>query len=386
MPENTIRISNKSVARSYEVLVGASLLPETGTAARQLLGDGAAKILVVSNPRVFGLYGETIKKTLLRAGFETSVWLMKDGERYKSFRSLERLLAAAAETRLSRTDAIVALGGGVVGDLAGFASAVYMRGIRFIQVPTTLLAMIDSSVGGKTGINLDFGKNLVGSFHNPSGVFADVSTLATLPRREIAAGLYESVKHGILAGGKLFNDTAKFLQRYKLSDFGDHGLNDDFYPALQSLIASQVAFKASVVRSDEREDVSRSDARSRKILNLGHTVGHALEKVTEYRRLKHGEAVGYGLMAAARLSNLLDILPSDELELLNDVLHRVGKLPPLTAINAKDVVKAVNFDKKSVGGDLQWVLLEGVGKPVIVSGSDIPRSAVTEAVKTILKK
>jgi 3-dehydroquinate synthase len=377
---------SRSIAHAYEVRVGDSLLPVTGVAARQILGDGAKKVLIVSNPKVFGLYGEIVRKGLLQSGFEASVWLMKDGERYKSLRSLEKLLAAAAESRLSRTDAIVALGGGVVGDLAGFAAAAYMRGIRFIQVPTTLLAMIDSSVGGKTGINLSFGKNLVGSFHNPSGVLADVSTLSTLPRREVTAGLCETVKHGILAGGKLFNNISKFLQRYNSGDFADRGVDDDFYPELQSLIAGQVAFKASVVNSDEREDVSRTDARSRKILNLGHTVGHALEKVTGYRRLKHGEAVGYGLMAAARLSKILDILPGDDLQLLNDVLHRVGTLPPLTAIDAKDVVGAVNFDKKSVGGDLQWVLLEGIGKPVIVSNSDIPRSAVTEAVKTILKK
>lgn len=386
MPENTIEVTNRSAVHTYEVRVGSSLLPEVGSSTRQVLGDDAKKVLIVSNSRVFGLYGEIVRKSLAQSGFGTSVWLMTDGERYKSLRSLEQLLAAAAEIGLSRTDAIVALGGGVVGDLAGFAAAVYMRGIRFIQLPTTLLAMIDSSVGGKTGINLSFGKNLVGSFHNPSAVLADVTTLATLPKREVTAGLCESVKHGILAGGKLFKNVSTFLECFNLSDFTGRSVGDDFYLALQSLIAGQVAFKASVVRSDEREDVSRIDARSRKILNLGHTVGHALEKVTQFRRLKHGEAVGYGMMAAVRLSKSLDILPSDDLQLLNDVLHRVGKLPRLTAIDATDVVKAVNFDKKSVGGDLQWVLLEGIGKPIIVSNSDIPRSAINEAVKTILKK
>jgi len=385
MSENTVKITHRSAVSTYEVRVGDSLMSETGSAARQVLGDEAKKALIVSNPTVFGIYGERVRKSLQQGGFDTVVWLMKDGETYKSLRSLEKLLAAAAENRLSRTDAIFALGGGVVGDLAGFAAAVYMRGLRFIQIPTTLLAMIDSSVGGKTGINLSFGKNLVGSFHNPSGVLADVSTLSTLPRREITAGLCESIKHGALAGGKLFNDTVKFLQTYNSADFRSPETGE-FYPATQSLIARQIAFKASVVRADEREDTSRTDGGSRKILNLGHTVGHALEKVTNYRRLKHGEAVGYGLMAAARLSNLLEILPADDLQLLNDVLHRVGKLPPLTAIGANDVVKALSFDKKTVGGDLQWILLKGIGKPVIVSGSDIPRSAITEAIKTTLKK
>jgi 3-dehydroquinate synthase len=386
MLENTIRISIRSAADTYVVRVGDSLLSGTGKAARDMLGDEAKKALIVSNPTVFGIYGESVKKSLARSGFDTSVWLMKDGERFKNLRSFEQLLAAAAEVRLSRTDTIVALGGGVVGDLAGFAAAVYMRGVRFIQVPTTLLSMIDSSVGGKTGINLSFGKNLVGSFHNPSGVLADVSTLSTLPKREITAGLCESVKHGILAGGRLLRDIADFLQKYSVADFSDKSARGGFYPAVRSLIADQIAFKASVVRADEREDTSRTDARSRKILNLGHTVGHALEKVTGYRRLKHGEAVGYGLVAAGRLSNLLEILPKDDLELLNDVVHRVGKLPSLTTIDANDVVKALSFDKKSVGGDLQWVLLEGIGKPVIVSGLDIPRSAITEAVRTTLKK
>ena len=386
MPEKRIRISSKPASRSYEVTVGEGLLTDSGTTVRSVLGDGAKKLLTVSNAKVFGLYGDRLNKSLTGAGFRTAVWLMKDGERYKDIRSLEQLLAAAAEARLSRTDAIIALGGGVVGDLAGFAAAVYLRGIRFVQVPTTLLSMIDSSVGGKTGINLTFGKNLVGSFHDPSLVLADTSTLATLSKREITAGLCEIVKQGILAGGKLFRETSEFLLNYNLSDFAGRTTDAEFYAALRSLIAGQVSFKASVVRSDAREDTARTDARSRKILNLGHTVGHALEKVTNYRRLKHGEAVGYGILVVAELSKTLEIFPADDLELLNDVLHRVGKLPPIAAIRTNDVLRALSYDKKSVDGTLQWILLEGIGKPVIVSNSDIPRSAVTRAVSKILKK
>ena len=243
-----------------------------GAWACKCLGSSAKKAVIVSNPTVFAIYGDIVERNLTRSGFRVSISLMKDGERYKNLHSLDSLLEHLSTERLSRDDVVVALGGGVAGDLAGFASAVYLRGIRFLQMPTTLLAMIDSSVGGKTGINTEFGKNLVGAFHNPAGVLIDIDVLRTLPPRELTAGFCEAVKQGAISGRKLFDLTAKYLA--------------DVPPAkrhleieqLTELITAQVAFKASVVKQDQNETTGRTDARSRKILNFGHTFGHAARK------------------------------------------------------------------------------------------------------------
>ena len=374
-----VKINHRSQSSGYEISVSASQLAGTGEWTRNCLGSSATKAVIVSNPTVFAIYGDIVERSLTRAGFRVSKSLMKDGERHKNLSSLDSLLEHLLKERLSRDDVVVALGGGVVGDLAGFAAAVYLRGFRFLQVPTTLLAMIDSSVGGKTGINTEFGKNLVGAFHDPAGVLIDVDALRTLPSRELTAGFCEAVKQGAISGRKLFDMTAKYL-----SDFppAKRHLETD---RLAELIAAQVAFKASVVKQDQNEGTGRTDARSRKILNFGHTFGHALEKVTKYRRLRHGEAVGYGIMLAGELSKNLDLLPANELNSLNDVVHRAGRLPRISDIETELIYEALKFDKKSSGGNISWILLNGIGKPVIISEKDIPRSALTKAVKTILK-
>jgi 3-dehydroquinate synthase len=374
-----LRVDHRRPRSSYEIVVSAGQLERAGEWARACAGSAAKKVVIVSNNKVFSLYGNIVKASLKKAGFDVSVWLMKDGERYKNLSSLNDLLTHLSAARLSRDDVVVALGGGVVGDLAGFASAVYLRGIRFLQVPTTLLAMIDSSVGGKTGINNQFGKNLVGAFHNPAGVHIDVDTLGTLPHRELTAGFCEAVKQGAISGEKLFNKTADYLARFPPA-------SGKLEPgSLAELIAAQVAFKASIVKQDEIEATERKDKRSRKILNFGHTFGHALEKITNYRRFRHGEAVGYGILVAGELSKNVDLLRQGELNLLYDVVHRVGKLPRVDDIPSKAIFEALKFDKKSTGGTLNWILLEGIGSPVIVPETDIPRDALTKAVKTILK-
>jgi 3-dehydroquinate synthase len=374
-----VKINHRNQNSGYEILVSSGQLAGTGEWARNCLGSSATKAVIVSNPIVFAIYGDVVERSLSRVGFRVSISLMKDGERYKNLSSLDSLLEHLSTERLSRDDVIVALGGGVAGDLAGFASAVYLRGVRFLQVPTTLLAMIDSSVGGKTGINTKFGKNLVGAFHDPAGVLIDVDALRTMPSRELTAGFCEAIKQGAISSRKLFDLTAKYL-----ADFppAKRQLESD---RLSELITAQVAFKASVVKQDQNESTGRTDAKSRKILNFGHTFGHALEKVTKYRRLRHGEAVGYGIMLAGELSKNLDLLPQNELDSLNDVVHRAGRLPRISDIEAESIYEALKFDKKSSGGNISWILLKGIGKPVIISEKDIPRSALTKAVKTILK-
>src|SRR5688500_2864449 len=265
--------------RRYGVEIGAGLLSRLGELTRACVPREARKVALVSNPRVFDLYVAPAVAALRGAEFKVAHWRMGDGERFKTLRTAERALAFFSEFGLERSDAVVALGGGVVGDLAGFAAAVHLRGVRVVQAPTTLLAQIDSSVGGKTGVNTSAGKNLVGAFHQPSAVVVDTDTLLTLPPRELTAGWCEAVKQGAVGDLRLFGRTKKFLAGEAREE------------ELARIVAAQCAFKARVVAGDEREDVGRDDARSRKILNFGHTVGHALESVTNYRRFRHGEAV-----------------------------------------------------------------------------------------------
>lgn len=368
----TINIKLKQRGGSYEIVVGASI-DGSGDWARKILGEKTRRVAIVSNEKVFGLYGERLVRSLKQSGFEPFICLIGDGERFKNFSTVEKVIAEFSKAGLARTDGVIALGGGVVGDLAGFAASVYLRGIAFLQVPTTLLSMIDSSVGGKTAVNTAFGKNLIGSFYQPSGVLIDPTTLRTLPKREFTAGLCEAVKQGAIGGKRLFKQTRKFVE------------SGHSEPELTELIAAQIKFKAKIVAGDEHESAERTDAASRKILNFGHTFAHALEKATDYKYLKHGEAVGWGIIFAAELSKKLELLQSDEVKLLNDVVHRAGKLPPMDKIDPAAIFDSFKFDKKVVNNSLQWILLEGIGKPVITSDENIPRKVIKQTVDEIIR-
>jgi 3-dehydroquinate synthase len=368
----------QAAAPAYNIKIGSGLLISAGKWARACLGRETRRILIVSNPTVFGHYGDRVRTSIDAAGFQVSTFLMKDGEHHKNMRSLDVCLATLSENGITRTDAIVALGGGVVGDLAGFAAALHLRGIKFLQIPTTLLAMVDSSVGGKTGVNSLAGKNLVGAFHQPSGVLIDVDVLDTLPEREMTAGLCEMIKHAALSGRELLKATSKFLN----IDPSERTLVPS---AISDLIRKNVEFKARIVSGDERESASKRDPRSRKILNFGHTLAHALEKVTEYKYLRHGEAVGYGILFAAELSKSLALLDGKDVKLLNDVVHRAGPVPTLANIDITQVREAFRFDKKHASDSLQFVLLKAIGKPVIVSSVDIPSSKIIKALQTVLR-
>ncbi len=383
---NKVSVKLKGNSHQYEIKIGHDLLNDCGDWARKSLSNETRKITIVTNAKVFRLYGEIVKKSLETAGFEVSICKIGDGEKYKSFRTLEKTLRFFSENKLKRTDAIVALGGGVVGDLAGFAASIYLRGVSFLQIPTTLLAMIDSSVGGKTAVNTEFGKNLIGTFYQPNDVFIDVETLKTLPQRELVAGFCEAVKQGAIADQHLFDQTAEFLKNYSLKNFKKHFKNKKFLAELENLLAAQVSFKAEIVISDERENAERTDAKSRKILNFGHTLAHALEKITDYKYFKHGEAVGFGILFAADLSKRLDIFDNNELKSLNDVLQRVGNLPDTRNIEIKKVIEAFAFDKKAIGESLQFILLEGIGKPVILQSKEIPASKIQKSLETVLHK
>lgn len=381
----TVFVNFQTAPSGYEVEIGRDRLTTCGDWAKAGCGGKAGKAALVSNPKVFGLYGEEVKKSLQNAGFDVFVCLIGDGERFKSFKTLQKTLDIFSENRLSRTDVVIALGGGVVGDLAGFAASIYLRGVAFLQMPTTLLSMIDSSVGGKTGINSSYGKNLTGAFYQPKGVLVDVQTLKTLPKRELTAGFCEAIKQGAIANRRLFDQTAVFLDTYQPKSFVRLFDDDDLISNLIALLSEQIAFKAKIVANDERESPEKVDATSRKILNFGHTFAHALEKVTNYRYLKHGEAVGYGICFAAELSKKLGLLAPNKVNLLNDVVRRAGALPPIGNIDPHIIFETFKFDKKLVNNSLQWILLKDVGQPIIFPHADVPQSALMSAFKDITR-
>jgi 3-dehydroquinate synthase len=334
---------------------------------------------VISNDRVFGLYGPSVVQNLKKDGYRVTRWLMPEGERYKSFRSLERAVKFLATNRFERNDVVVALGGGVVGDLAGFAASIYLRGITTVQMPTTLLAQIDSSVGGKTGINLRTGKNLVGSFHQPSLVVIDTQSLSSLPPREMVSGLCEMLKQSMVASKSLFKRTVSYLE-------SEERKSDNFNNSMvQELIRDHCKFKSSVVASDERETTARLDTKSRRILNFGHTTAHALETVTEYRYFRHGEAVGYGMLVAGEISKRLGLLNHAEFDALRRAVRLCGPLPPATRLKSQEILRALKHDKKTVAGKVNWVLLKGIGSPLIVSDEEISKQLLQEALKAGLR-
>jgi 3-dehydroquinate synthase len=373
-----VRVRTTAQSDEYEIKIAPNALREIGTDARRWTGDESRRIAVVSNDKVFGYYGARVLRSLKASKFDVLVFLVPDGERHKTLTTVERILKFLNDHKFGRTDAVVALGGGVAGDIAGFSASVFMRGIPFINAPTTLLSQIDASVGGKTGVNLETGKNLVGAFHQPRGVVADLTTLKTLPRRELIAGCCEMVKQGAVSGKQLFKQTIDFLK-----DLNSHPRALES-TALEKLVAAQCTFKRSIVVQDERESTRRNDRRSRKILNFGHTVGHALEAVTEYRRYRHGEAVGVGMIAAGEISKNLGMLPDSELKLLIDGIRMCGPLPRSNDIPVDAILNSIRNDKKNVAGDMQWVLLERIGKPRIVSGKEISSQLLKRSVRDAL--
>ena len=371
-----LEISLKQEARSSEINIGAGIRRNLGNL---IPFKAPRRVGIISNERVFDLYGRKVVRSLKSAGFKTFVWLMPEGERYKSFRVLEKAVTFLSENRFERDDLVLALGGGVVGDLAGFAAAIYLRGLGLVQVPTTLLAQIDSSVGGKTGINLPAGKNLVGAFHQPASVFIDTETLASLPRRELTSGFCEMVKQSLVADESLFAMTVHGLRN--TAGKREFLASSEF----EELIAAQCGFKASIVANDERESTNRSDTKSRRVLNFGHTTAHALETVTNYRFFRHGEAVGYGMLVAGELSRNLGLIDAGELKLLRDAVGLCGPLPRADNLDLNQIIGALKHDKKSVGGQINWVLLEGIGRPRIVEGRLISAKSLRLSLRAGLK-
>lgn len=364
---------------NYEVMIGRGILSAAGRKIRSSLGPQAQRLALISNKKVFSLYGSLVVQSFEASGFQVSHWLMGDGERYKSLETAQAAVTFLNDHGVERTDGVVALGGGVTGDLAGFAAAIYLRGIALVQMPTTLVAQIDASIGGKVGVNLASGKNRAGAFQQPVAVITDVETLKTLPARELTAGWCECIKQGAIGSRKLFKQTTDYLSQI-----------EDKRVAVSSqlgkLIAAHCAFKASIVKADAREDPARTDRGSRRILNFGHTVGHALESLTDYRRFRHGEAVGWGMLVAGELSKNLGLLDKSELELLGAGIGLCGSLPSAADLDVGAIVNAITHDKKRARGQVQWVLLERIGRPRIVSGQDIEAAVLRVSIRDALRK
>lgn len=356
---NPVRIEVQSERAPYPVLVGTDLVSR---AAAIFESEGLDQPpVVVSCPPVWRLHGDRL--TALVAGAPAA--LIGDGERAKTLGTVARLYDVFVQRHLDRSGIVAAFGGGVVGDVAGFAAATYLRGVRLVQMPTTLLAQVDAAIGGKVGVNLPAGKNLAGAFHPPRLVLCDPALLTTLPRREFRSGLYEVVKYGVIASRGLFDRVAA-----SLSAIFSHDMT-----VVAPLVAECCRIKAEIVGRDERE------AGMRRTLNFGHTVGHALEAVTKYRRFRHGEAVAYGMLAAARISSMRGLLSSDEHQALQDVVRHMGPLPLVTDLQVSDALDAIAHDKKIVDGRLHFVLAAGLGSTA--TATDVTTAELTEAMTAV---
>jgi 3-dehydroquinate synthase len=340
----TIRVETPSA--KYDVIAGSGLIATLAQRIERIAGRLPRRVFVVTSPEILALWGESLTASFA----EPPITLfLAAGEKHKTMVSVEKLLRQMVAAGGDRGSLLIAFGGGIVGDVGGFVAAVFMRGIPYVQVPTTFLAQVDSSVGGKTGVNLPEGKNLVGSFHHPLAVFADIGVLGTLPDRELRAGLMESVKAGIIRDRAL----VRFLEEHV-----DDVLRRD-PKALEKVIAASIRMKADVVNKDERESGLRM------ILNFGHTIGHAIEQATRYKVLLHGEAVGWGMVAALYLARLRGMITTRQAERMESLIYRYGPLPPLK-LRAAKLVAATGADKKNVGGVRRFVLPVGIGDAGVV--------------------
>jgi shikimate kinase/3-dehydroquinate synthase len=349
---------------TYPVYVDWGLLDDIGKRLIELGIDGPAYLITDEN--VMDPHGQKVRHALQNAGIETQCLVIPSGETSKSLETAETVYSWLAERRCERGHTIIALGGGVVGDLAGFVAATFLRGLSLVQVPTSLAAMVDASIGGKTAVNLPAGKNLVGAFHQPRMVLADLNTLKTLPPRELTSGWAEAIKHGLILDAplfRLFREKAEALLKLE--------------PEITAeVVRRSMSTKARVVEEDEKETTGR-----RTLLNYGHTIGHALEAATQYKRLLHGEAVSIGMVAAAEISHGMGLLPKEAVEKQAEVLRCFGLPTSCPGVEPKDVLEAMELDKKAASKVINWVLLEGIGRATL--RSDVPQELVQQALRDI---
>lgn len=355
----TTRIEVPSSAGAYPVVIAPGALAWLP----HLLDQSApgTQRLIVSSPLVWDLH----RRALGRIAGSKGPILVPDGERHKHLGTVSRVYEALIERGADRSAVIVAVGGGVIGDLVGFAAATFLRGVRLVQIPTTLLAQVDSAIGGKVGVNHALGKNLIGAFHPPRLVVADPDVLATLPRREFRSGLYEVVKYGVIASAPLLDRVTESLS----------ALFDRDATALAAVVAESCRIKTAVVSADERESGVR------RVLNFGHTVGHALEAATKYRRYRHGEAVAYGMLAALSIGVQRRITPPDAQARVARIIAQLGPLPPVADLSVRDTIAAIGRDKKIVNGTLHFVVAKHLGDTAEIE--DVTEKELKTALQSI---
>jgi 3-dehydroquinate synthase len=357
-PAATVTVRVELGAQAYDIQVGSDL---AGRVGEWLVPPAGARGLLVSDETVFALYGERVLAGLQGAGWEVAPATVPPGEGSKTLARAEVLYEAALDSALDRGSTIFALGGGVIGDLAGFVAGTFMRGLRFVQVPTTLLAQVDASVGGKTAVDLPRAKNAVGVFHQPALVVADVATLKTLPEREFRSGLAEVVKHAVLADEAMFH----YLQSHAAEVLAREPV------ALRQLVARNCQIKAEVVAADPRESGWRA------VLNVGHTVGHALERAAGEWDLSHGEAVAYGLIAEAQVAERMGVAEAGVAAEIAELLRALGLAEGRPRLDLPKALQALRHDKKLQAGKLRLPLVPRVGEVVLMD--EVPMSALEEA-------
>ncbi|HEY7098317.1 MAG TPA: 3-dehydroquinate synthase [Terriglobales bacterium] len=358
-----IRVPVEVQPRPYDVLIESGLLLRAGAVLRDVL-PRRGKIFIITVPTVRKRWGKKLLDSLANAGMAAKILEMPDGEIHKKLNTVENLAQKLASLGADRNSVVIAFGGGVVGDVTGLLASLYMRGVDFIQIPTTVLAQVDAAIGGKTGVNLRAGKNLIGTFHQPLAVLIDPDVLSSLPERHFRSGLYESLKCGVIGNAELFaqfeGSKDKVLQRDP--------------KVLEKVLAESVKLKAAVVCADERESGLR------RVLNFGHTIGHALEAETRYRGFLHGEAVAWGMIAATNISLATGKVNSVIAGRITDAILGLGRLPRVS-VNGSRILKALRADKKTVDGVVHFVLPVGIGKVEI--SNDVPERVVLGAIEEI---
>lgn len=358
-----IRVSIETASQSYDALIESGVLRSAGVYINELMPK-VQRYYIVTVPKLRKLYGKYLSDNLKSLKLEHHFVEMPDGERRKNLATIEAAGSRMVKLGADRNSVIIALGGGVVGDMAGFLASIYMRGISFVQVPTTFLAQVDASVGGKTGVNLEEGKNLLGTFQQPKMVIIDPGVLRSLPEREFRSGLFESMKAGIIQDARIF----EFMEQNR-----DKILARD-YAALEWLIAESVRVKAAVVSADEQEHGLR------RILNLGHTIGHALEAETEYKHFFHGEAVAWGMVAASMIAVGLQRTDPRTAQRIISAIFSYAPLPKVD-VRPKAILKRLARDKKTIDGRVHFILPREIGRVDVVN--DVPERAVLQAVEEL---
>lgn len=339
----------------YQITIAPGALDSLGEKMQAIQNPtfvSGSKVLLVSNSTVFKLYGQRAMASLKQAGFNSTICILPDGEQYKNLDSVLKIYNAALESRLERSSTLVALGGGVVGDLTGFAAATWLRGVNFVQIPTSLLGMVDAAIGGKTGVNYSQGKNLIGAFYQPRLVVVDPEVLQTLPSREFRSALAEIIKYGVVWDAELFHCLEASSNLRTLLDFQSHIL---FF-----LLSHSCQAKADIVAQDEKETSLRA------LLNYGHTMGHALESLTEYRQFSHGEAVAIGMMAAGEIAVFLNLWSRQEAQRQSALIEKAG-LPNFIPSNleVERIIENLSWDKKVQNGKVRFVLPTKIGSACI---------------------